>query len=96
MNLLSIQRIVPEKPRLLTNLLKPLLPALAMGAAVFGCYKGLIAILGEGGSRILLCGIPICVGIVVYFVAVVLFKTITRDDCRLLPKGEKIAKLLRL
>jgi len=33
---------------------------------------------------------------VVYFVAVVVFKAITREDCQLLPKGDKIAKLLHL
>ncbi len=96
MNLLSIRRIVPEKPRLLSNMLKPILPALVMGLSVYGSYRGLTAVLGADGSRVLLCGVPIAVGVVVYLVAVVLFKTITRDDCRLLPKGDKIAKLLRL
>ena len=47
-------------------------------------------------NNILLCGGSIAVGVVVYFVSVVLFKAITADDCKLLPKGEKIAKILRL
>jgi hypothetical protein len=33
---------------------------------------------------------------VVYVVAVVLCKAITREDCQLLPKGDKITKLMRL
>ena len=41
-------------------------------------------------------GCASAVGAVVYFVCVVLMKSITREDCLLLPKGEKIAKLLRL
>jgi len=45
---------------------------------------------------ILLCGGPILVGVIVYFVCVVLTKAITREDCLLLPKGEKIANLLHL
>ena len=41
-------------------------------------------------------GLPVAVGVVVYVIAAVLFKAITREDCLLLPKGAKIAKLLHL
>ena len=47
-------------------------------------------------SRVILCGLPICVGAAVYVVTAVKFRAITREDCLLLPKGEKIAKLLHL
>ena len=96
LNLLSIQKKVPQKPQLLKNLLRPAIPALVMGVVVFFCYRVLVALLGIDGSRIILCGAPIAVGVVVYFVCVVLMKSITREDALLLPKGEKIAKLLRL
>ena len=96
MNLLSIRRLVPQKPKLLQNMIRPALPALLMGVVVALTYWGLTRILGQDGSRVLLCGIPIAVGAAVYFGGIVLFKTITREDCLLLPKGEKIAKLLRL
>ena len=96
LNLLAIGRLVPQKPRLLQNLLRPVLPAALMGGAVFGVYRLLILVLGADGSRVLLCGIPIGVGVVAYVVGIVLFKTIKREDCLLLPKGEKIAKLLKL
>ena len=36
------------------------------------------------------------VGVVAYVLTAVKIKVITRSDCLLLPKGEKIAKLLRL
>jgi len=94
MNLIAIAKMVPQKPQLLKNLLRPLPAAALMGAAVYGCYRLLIGL--SVSSNVLLCGIPIAVGVVVYFVCVVLFKAITADDCALLPKGEKIAKLLRL
>ena len=96
MNLLSIRKLVPQKPKLLLNMLKPILPAIPMGLAAFFSYRGLVALLGADGSRVILCGVPIAIGAVVYLVGVVLFKTITREDCALLPKGEKIAKLLHL
>ena len=96
LNLVAIQRKVEQKPRLLQNLLRPAIPALVMGVAVFFCYKALVSVIGIDGSRLILAGAPIAVGVVVYFVCVVLMKSITREDCLLLPKGEKIAKLLRL
>ena len=96
LNLIAIGRLVPQKPRLLQNLLRPVLPAALMGCAVFGAYRLLILLLGANGSRVLLCGIPIGVGVVAYVIGIVLFKTIKREDCLLLPKGEKIAKLLKL
>ena len=40
--------------------------------------------------------VPVAVGVVFYVVTAVLFKAITREDCLLLPKGEKIAKILHL
>ena len=96
LNLLLIRKLVPQKPALLANLLRALLPAALMGAAVYGSYRGLVLLLGEMGSRVILCGAPVIVGVVVYCVAAVLFKAITAEDCKLLPKGDKIAKLLRL
>lgn len=100
LNLFCIHKLVPQKPRLLRNLLRPLLSAVIMGIAVFGAYFLMTHFLHlDSGSRtqsILLCGGPILVGVVVYFVCVVLTKAITREDCLLLPKGEKIADLLHL
>ena len=96
LNLVAIRKKVAQKPKLLQNLLRPAIPALIMGVVGFFCYQALVAVIGVDGSRIILAGAPIAVGVVVYFVCVVLMKSITREDCLLLPKGEKIAKLLRL
>ena len=96
MNLIAIVKLVPQKPRLVRNLLRPVLPAAVMGVAVYATYQGLIRLLGSDGSRVLLCGLPIVAGVIVYCVAVILCKSITREDCLLLPKGEKIAKFLKL
>ncbi len=95
LNLFAISRLVPQKPQLLRNLLRPLLPALLMGAACFGCLYVLESILGIT-SRLILCGAPVAVGVLVYGAAIVLCKTIKKEDCLLLPKGDKIAKLLHL
>ena len=96
LNLIAIAKVVPHKPRILRNLLRPAVSAIVMGIAVFGVYRALIALLGAGTSRVILCGIPVGVGVIVYCVCVVLFKAISREDCLLLPKGDKISKILRL
>ena len=96
LNLVAIRLKVEQKPKLLKNLLRPAMPALVMGVAVFFCYRALVSVIGIDGSRVILAGAPIAVGVIVYFVCVVLMKSITREDCLLLPKGEKIAKLLKL
>jgi stage V sporulation protein B len=96
LNLLSIRRCIPEKPAIVKNLLRPVLPVVAMGLVARFTWKGLIALLGADTSRIILCGAPIAAAGVVYLVLAVLCKAFTREDCLLLPKGEKIAKLLRL
>ncbi len=96
MNLAAIGKVVPQKPALVSNLLRALLPAAIMGVSVYGTYWGLTQVLGAEGSRVLLCGVPILVGVAVYGVAVIKCKAITAEDCQLLPKGEKIAKLLKL
>ena len=94
LNIIAIRRVVEEKPAIVTGLFQSFLPAAIMGAAAFGSWLGLKA-LGIT-SRIVLCGGPLALAVAVYAVCAVVFKSITRDDCLLLPKGEKIAKLLRL
>ena len=96
LNLIAIYKVVDQKPALVKNLLRPLLPALIMGVVVFVTYRALTALLGADGSRIVLCALPVMVGGVSYLVAVAACKAIKKEDCLLLPKGEKIAALLKL
>ena len=93
LNLISMRRVISQRPAIAKNVLRPLLPAALMGIAAFGCWWVLTQFTQ---SRLFLCGLPVFTGVVVYAVCVVVFKSITREDCLLLPKGEKIAKLLRL
>ena len=71
-----------------------ILAALTMGIFVFASFTGL-KMLGFD-SRLILCGLPIAVGVAAYGFAAVKIKVVTKEDCLLLPKGEKIAKLLKL
>ena len=96
MNLIAIGRVVPQKVRILRNLLRPALPAALMGGGVWGAYRLLRLVPVVGSSRLLLCGISVAVGVVIYLAGVLLFKAIRREDCLLLPKGEKIVRFLHL
>ena len=96
LNLISIRRCIPQKPAIVKNLLRPVLPVAVMGVVAHFTWKGLIALLGAGTSRVILCGVPIMAAGVVYLVLAVLCKAFTKEDCLLLPKGEKIARLLKL
>ena len=94
LNLISMGRCVSEPPAIVRNLVRPFLAAAIMGLCAWGAWFALTS-LGIT-SRLILCALPVMVGVVVYVVAAVVLKVITRDDCMLLPKGEKIARLLRL
>ena len=93
MNLIAMRKAVPQKPAIARNLLRPLIPSLVMGAAAFGAWFGLKQVTD---SRLLLCALPVMVGAGLYAVLVIKFRAITREDCLLLPKGDKIADLLHL
>ena len=94
LNMLSIRQSIPDRPRILKNTLKSLIAALIMGIFVYGS----LFLLTRAGisSRLLLCALPVLVGVIVYGISVFCLKVLTRADCLLLPKGEKIAKFLHL
>ena len=94
LNIYSIRTLLPHPPAIVKNLLRPFLSAALMGVFVYGSLS-LLKYLGIT-SRLVLCALPVMIGVVVYVVAAVKLKVVTREDCLLLPKGEKIAKLLRL
>ncbi len=100
LNLISIHRVLPQTPSIVKNLLRSILASVIMGVVVWGVQYALTLLLGPANGRslvsLVLCGGPIVVGVVVYVIAAVKLRAITREDCLLLPKGEKIAKLLHL
>ena len=82
---------------MIVNLIRPFLAACVMGVAVWLSWRGL-STLGLTGltGRVVLAGVSVAIGFVVYVLAAIALKVVTREDCLLLPKGEKIAKLLKL
>ncbi len=94
LNVFSIRSLVADPPRILRNLIRPLLASCIMGVAVWLSWWCLST--AGIGSRVLLAGLPVAVGMVAYILAAIALKVITKEDCMLLPKGEKIAKILKL
>ena len=81
--------------------LPPLLSSLVMGAcawAVYGLAARVLHVGPESSGLVTLVtlGAAILVAVVVYVVMVVVTKSVTLEDMKLIPKGEKIAKLLHI
>ena len=101
LDLVVIARVIPKRPAYLPIFIKPLLASLAMGGAAWAVNGLLTRLLSHGGelSRMgcaLTVFLSIGVAMVVYMVLVVALRIISRDDLALMPKGDKIARLLRL
>lgn len=100
-NLFFIVRKMPERPKLGKAFLKPTLNALVMGAAAWLVYPAALKLLGAGpqpGRIIVLVALAVAVVVAaaVYGVLTVMTRAITLEDMKLIPKGEKLAKLLRI
>ena len=91
LNLMTMRRCIPHCPAIMKNVVRSALTAAIMGAAVYGVYFIL-----PTQSRLLQCAVPVAAGVAVYALAAIKLKAITREDCLLLPKGDKLAKLLKL
>lgn len=98
MDFVFLCRLLDQRPRLSSILLKPLLASAVMGAAAWGLYGLLFRFLpGHGMLHLLLSmGLSILAAVVVYLVLTVAGRMITREDMALIPGGEKIARLLHM
>ena len=94
LNVVTVRRVLSDPPAIIKNMLRGFLAAAVMGAGAYGVWFGLKSV--GIGSNLILCGAPILVGVVLYVICAIKFRAITREDCLLLPKGEKIADLLHL
>ncbi len=93
LNVICMRRVLDERPKLLPTLWRSGLASVIMGAVAFGAYSLLWNLLS---SYAICCLGAIGVAAIIYLLLVILFKAITYEDCLLLPKGEKIAKILKI
>ena len=102
LDLVIISRVIPQRPRYLPIFLKPLAASALMGGAAWAVYgllsrlflddSGVISRTGNAAATMA----AILVAMVIYFVLIVALRAISRDDLALMPKGDKLARLLRL
>ncbi len=75
-----------------TVIIKPLVASVLCGVSAYGVYALVSRVAGLGNTLACLAGIAVAV--LVYGVSVLLMKTLVKNDVLMLPKGEKIAKIL--
>ena len=93
LNLFTMRKVIRKSPNVPKHLLKPLLASLIMGGVAYGAWRLTAAVTA---SRLVQCALPIALAAAAYVILVIVLRVVTYDDCMLLPKGEKIAKLLRI
>ena len=98
MNYVFICRELPHRPRLTRVFAGPLMASALMGLAAWGVY-GLCGrfLMGRIGHGMLIAmALAILAAVAVYLAAIICSRSITREDMRLIPGGEKIAALLHI
>ena len=110
LDLVVITRVIPNRPRLLPIFAKPAVASAVMGGAAWAVYGLLSRILSseqvdQAGQTVRAVSrmgnaagifLSIAVAGVIYLVLVIALRAISRDDLALMPKGDKLARLLRL
>ncbi len=100
-NVFALVRITGIKTDFNSIFIKPLICAGISGAAALACYKvfgGILSDVGNPASRFngvtIATFIAVVAAVLAYVFALLLIKGISKDDVEMLPKGEKIAKVL--
>ncbi len=103
LNLLIIRKKAPDCPKLGPLFVRPLLASLLMGGCAWGIHvllRSLFRSLGvfQGGRMLFLAPAVLAVGagVILYLVFIVVLRAITREELELVPKGDKLARLLRV
>jgi stage V sporulation protein B len=90
LNYWDINKHTEVKVSLLKIAIRPLIASSIMGVVVYVVYHGGADVIGVKLAALL----AILGGVVVYFIALPITGTINKEDMDLLPKGEKLYKLM--
>ena len=90
-------RTLSSRPRLLRVFSGPLAASALMGLTAWGVYGLGERLLGQGriGTLLAMCA-AIGAAVIVYLVTAIVFRAVTREDMKLIPGGEKIARILHM
>ena len=98
LNLIFINRSFEKGLSMKNIFVRPAVPSVIMGVIALAVYYGGMMLLSSD-SRIMMAlvmCVAIGVAVIVYAVSVIKLRVITTEDMKLIPKGEKIAKLLHM
>lgn len=98
LNLVFINRSFEKGLSMKNIFLKPAVPSIIMGIIAIAVYYGGMAVLGSDSRMMMALVMCVAIGIavIVYAVSVIKLRVITSEDMKLIPKGEKVAKLLHM
>ncbi len=90
-NLICYIKYSKAKISLPSVLFKPAVAGAICGVSAFGANFGLAKLIGTGKANTAIC---IIIAAFIYVICLGVTKTFTENDIKMLPKGEKLAKLL--
>lgn len=94
-NLIALIRTARVRINIFSVFLKPIFSGILCGVAAYTSYGLCNRFIPEFSLKNIIClGISIGFGGLVYIISTLLVKGISKDDVIMLPKGEKIAKIL--
>jgi stage V sporulation protein B len=94
-NLFAILKTTRIRINFISVFVKPIICGALCGVGAYTSYGLCNRFIPEFSIKDLFClGISICFGGLIYVISMLLFKGIAKDDVIMLPKGEKIAKIL--
>ena len=101
MNVAFITIKVKQRPKLINVFAKPLICTALMSGAAYSAYALLYrfasGVLGTSRTAIsIYLGVSIVFAAAVYGVLIIVTGTVTREDMKLVPRGEKLANILRI
>ena len=98
MNYIFMCSSLDKRPSLLKAFARPAAASLIMGVSAWVVYTLVLRVLGTGSwmKSVLCLGAAVLVAVVVYLFAAISLRTITNEDMKLIPGGEKIGKILRM
>lgn len=92
LNLIAIARSVPERPDYFGLFARPALAAALMGLAAWWSQRALCLLLPAGLATVA----AVLLAVLLYALAAVALRAVTREELETLPKGDKLARLLRI
>ena len=100
MDYIFLCRVMPDRPKLGRILARPGAQLCGHGPHGLGGVRALAALHRRRGTGRLIMALCMCLAIgaavIVYLVLTVLTRAVTYEDMKLIPKGEKLARLLRI